>query len=214
MRFKGQFSQPVGQGGLHMPGTRHVAPPRLNNSFCANRPAVAPRAFAPKSKTNEMRPLPPCPQTEIRFRSHKFGHCARHSTQIPQTRCCNPEQRTAGPLPMSDLGRRPYNQEVQDRAHCDMLQGRCQPNPPPSNNMGRMLAMHGRHAVNDGLQRQCLCETGSRTGQLLGTRKRGWLSVTFRRTRTIPHETHAGAPRGWTSARSSVPDARSMCALA
>ena len=81
MRFKGQFSQPVGQGGLHMPETSHAMPPRLNNSLCANRPTVAPRAFAPKSKTNELRPLPPWPLTEIRFRSHEFGHFNRHSTQ-------------------------------------------------------------------------------------------------------------------------------------
>lgn len=128
------------------PAMRYLRELTLNYS-CANRLAAAPQSFAPQSKANELRPLPPWPQTEIRSHSHKFGHRDRNSTQLPQTRCCNPGQRTAGPLPMSDLGRCPCNQKVQGRTYRDMLQGRCQPNPPLSNNIGRMVATHGRHAV-------------------------------------------------------------------
>ncbi len=197
MRFKGQFSQPVVQGGIRMPGTSHAAPTCkrettsarssvggaciLRLHFLTDRPTATPRAFDPKSKANGLRALPPwtqngdpIPQPEVgtrRLKLHSIGLKRVAATQGNGLRanCRCPALATV------------LATEVhQGRTTRNMLQGRCQ--PPPT--FRRMVSNPCRYAVR----------TTARTPF---------------RTRHMPV-----LPGGWTSARSGVPDARSMCALA
>ncbi len=182
MRFKGQFSQPVVQGGIRMPGTSHAAPTckRKTTSarssvggacilrlhfFATNRPTAAPRAFDPKSKARGAYPAAMDPKRGPDPTAGSLDTAIETPRHRPQTRCCNPGQRAAGQLPVSGLGHRPGNRGA-PRSHDPQHAARPMPAPPATIS----------HYQKDGLK----------SLQVRGENDR---------THALPNETHAGASR-------------------
>ncbi len=120
MRFKGQFSQPVGQGGSRVPGTSPAAPIPMRWSTPARSSVGGSMCFAtaylckPSDPGIPQRPTDcvPCPhEPKSGTRPTALDIAIEIPHHTPQTRCSNPGQQAADRLPMSDVVHRPCNRD-------------------------------------------------------------------------------------------------------
>ena len=222
MRFKGQFSQPVVQGGIHMPATSHAAPTCIRQTtpvrssvggacvlrlhFCDKPPGLG---------------TPPLIRIEDQWTAFP---AAMDLKRVAATRDNGLRANCRCPALATVLATEVH----QGRTPRDMLQGRCRPHPPPSHTIRRMVSNPCRYAVGttgcwgdeaqhvlDAADRHCCRPTVPVRDRFMHRtvvdhHEKGLV------VRCMPANARPSERDTWVghAARRGVPDARSMCALA